>query len=267
MKKTKGMIPSVAALCAEITSRTPTLNWNTSPYRRSLSARRSLSPSRSLSLSPSFQMQTYAAVVTSPPKQPRVRQHRGNKPAWKLPNLTQSTLIIGDSNLARITNPTSKTMQIESYSGAKITHLQKLFKEYQHQEQPADIIINIGINDRENNNTNRVAQSLKDLSKIARETFPDSDIYLTTIPISNTLDLIQPNKSFNIRKLNENLNKLPLEGVRVLESDARGGWHFHTDGIHWSPRTANGIVDNWVRQVNLYKQDFRFIRKGNARII
>jgi hypothetical protein len=181
--------------------------------------------------------------------------------------LTQSTLIIGDSNLARITNPTNKTLQIESYSGAKIIHLQKLLKEYQHQEQPREIIINIGINDRDNNNTNRVAQSLKDLTRTAQETFPDSAIYLTKIPISNTLDLMKPNEAFNIRKLNENLTKLSLEGVRVLESDAIGGWFFHSDGIHWAPRTANLIVDNWVRQVNMYKQDFRLIRKGkNMRI-
>jgi hypothetical protein len=55
-----------------------------------------------------------------------------------------------------------------------------MFRNYQHQDKPKEIIINVGFNDRDSNNNNTgVAKSMTNLAQIARETFPDSEIFLT----------------------------------------------------------------------------------------
>ena len=258
--------PFVDAVSGILTPRTPSPKPNRSPGRRSRSPSRSPSPSSSRSMSPCYPVQTYAAVALSPPKITRFTRHRGNKAEWKLPRFTHSTVIIGDSNVSRIKNETgNKHLQIESYPGARICHFQAMFRKYQHQDKPKEIIIHVGINDRENNNNTVVAQSMTNLAEIARATFPDSEIFLAQNPISNIMDENRPREAYNIRKLNEHLAKITMPRVSYLDSNIRGGCFFESDGIHWCPRTANSILNKWIQQLRVYKSVFCPVQKGTAR--
>lgn len=241
---------SVPTLTSFIKSRSP------SPVRTTPPVRRSLSPNRSPSVSPTFPKQTYAAVVLSPRKSGRVNRHNGQKKDWTIPKVSQPNLIIGDSNLIRITNPTNHRVQIEAYPGAKISHMLGLVQSYQHQEKPDTITFNIGTNERENMNTNMVFQNLKDLLKATKEKFPTSKIFVAKIPVSDTLQNRKPTEAWNLTRLNGNLSKLHMEGVRVLESGSHLDVSFHTDGIHWSPRAANEILVRWMEQLEGYRRDF-----------
>jgi hypothetical protein len=205
-------------------------------------------------------------VVLSPPKQTRLTRHQGDKSEWRLPRLTSSRVIVGDSNVSRFRKEAgNKHLQIESYPGAKIHHFKRIFEDYYHSEKPKEIIISVGINDREDNNTARVAQKMKDLVKTAQTTFKDSEIYLAQIPISDALHQTKPREAENIRKINENLVLLTGEKVKVLECNVRGGCFFEPDGIHWGPRTANNILNRWMQQISLYKAGFRLILKGTTK--
>ncbi|KAL3846360.1 hypothetical protein ACJMK2_017373 [Sinanodonta woodiana] len=248
------------------TLRTPSPKPNMSPGRRSRSPSRSPSHCSSRSMSPCFPVQTYAAIALSPPKTTRFTRHHGNKAEWKLPRFTHSTVIIGDSNVSRIRNETgNKHLQIESYPGARICHFEAMFRNYQHQDKPKEIIINVGINDRDNNNNTRVAQSMTNLAQIARATFPDSEIFLTQNQVSNTMDERRPREAFNIRQLNEHLTNITMQGVSYLDSNIRGGCFFEPDGIHWCPRTANSILNKWLQQLRVYRPVFCPVQKGTAR--
>ncbi|ESO90532.1 hypothetical protein LOTGIDRAFT_164119 [Lottia gigantea] len=63
-----------------------------------------------------------------------------DKSLWKLPALKKSTLIIGSSNLNRITKTSSDT-EIHSYPGAQIHHIQSILESYDHDPKPTTIIL------------------------------------------------------------------------------------------------------------------------------
>ncbi|ESO91904.1 hypothetical protein LOTGIDRAFT_163264 [Lottia gigantea] len=72
-----------------------------------------------------------------------------DKSLWKLPALKKSTLIIGSSNLNRITKTSSDT-EIHSYPGAQIHHIQSILESYDHDPKPTTIILHIRIRTEEN---------------------------------------------------------------------------------------------------------------------
>ncbi|ESO90772.1 hypothetical protein LOTGIDRAFT_163654 [Lottia gigantea] len=63
-----------------------------------------------------------------------------DKSLWKLPALKKSTLIIGTSNLNRITKTSSDT-EIHSYPGAQIHQIQSILESYDHDPKPTTIIL------------------------------------------------------------------------------------------------------------------------------
>ncbi len=77
---------------------------------------------------------------------------------WVLPRLTRSTVIIGDSNLSRISDITSfNDLEIHCFSGMKLHTAQSEVSSYQHGPQtkdpapePKNVIVSVGINDRDN---------------------------------------------------------------------------------------------------------------------
>ncbi|ESO92317.1 hypothetical protein LOTGIDRAFT_162620 [Lottia gigantea] len=72
-----------------------------------------------------------------------------DKSLWKLPALKKSTLIIGSSNLNRITKTSSDT-EIHSYPGAQIHHIQSILESYDHNPKPTTIILHVRIRTKEN---------------------------------------------------------------------------------------------------------------------
>ncbi|ESO92689.1 hypothetical protein LOTGIDRAFT_175670 [Lottia gigantea] len=72
-----------------------------------------------------------------------------DKSLWKLPALMKSTIIIGSSNLNRITKTSSDT-EIHSYPGAQIHHIQSILESYDHDPKPTTIILHIRIRTEEN---------------------------------------------------------------------------------------------------------------------
>ena len=69
---------------------------------------------------------------------------------WRLPTLTKTVAIIGDSNLSRIEPFSHSSCQVESYPGARIEHIANLFANYDSKSVPRILILSIGINDATN---------------------------------------------------------------------------------------------------------------------
>lgn len=250
-------VPALNILDTMVRSRSP----SPSP-RRSLSpGRRSLSPVGSQTTSPTIPKQTYATIVSSPTKSGRVTRHNGPKSDWDIPKITSADLIIGDSNLAKMTNLAHKNVQVEAYPGAKIKHMIELVRNYRYQEKPKRIILSVGINDRDNSNTTAVGQSMKDLLRTTRGKFPNSEIFIAMIPISEILQINNSKAAYNLYQLNTTIPKIQIEGVKTLYTGNRDVMVFSRDGIHWSPKSAQFVLQHWYEQMDGLKQDFQQVQK------
>ena len=106
---------------------------------------------------------------------------------WVLPKLTKHTVIIGDSNLSRITDFTNNQVEIHSFPGMTLSQANKLIENYPHgadsqdpATQPRDFIISVGINDRANaSSTTRTC--INKIYYSCRRKFPNSRVCMPEV--------------------------------------------------------------------------------------
>lgn len=165
---------------------------------------------------------------------------------WSLPEITEPVLVIGDSNLQKISETPFKKIQIESYPGAKIRHITNLITQYPFKNKPQIIILSVGLNDRDNVPSSTTIPSIKNLISSTTRKFPQSSVYVPLIQYSGNLSKIQKNNltvvNDAIALIKKHATPLPilLKGFRVEEDD-----------IHWTQDTANAILRKWLKNVNL----------------
>ena len=99
----------------------------------------------------------------------------GQKSTWTLPAGQSKVIVLGDSNLSRITkvNTPSNSVEIHSYSGAKPCHFERLLSTHDTIENPSAVIINIGINSRDNKIQTTKTQ-MKKVTQSASKVFPNA---------------------------------------------------------------------------------------------
>ena len=160
--------------------------------------------------------------------------------------MQKETLIIGDSNLARIPPFTHPTVQIDSYPGATFHHINNILRKVLLNPTVTTVIISAGINNclQEQEPTTTWKQ-LQQTLKTARTIFPQATIYIPVINFSPALPL---KKRDLITKLNTSISArctfLP-EINQLLFSTVPG------DPVHWTPEAANRILNYWLEQLNL----------------
>lgn len=206
---------------------------------------------KSLSISPITPPRTFADAIKTSPTFPNHKHRPINKSNWKLPNIIKPTLILGDSNLTRITQR-DPNVQIEPYPGAKINHLIQLIQSYSHQGIPKNILFNIGINHRSHWDRNEIVQSLQTLLRVTRKQFPKSRIMFSSLIYCNALFKTHSREACNIRLFNQHINKLKGIHVRNLSTfnGDPSGFKFAKDGIHWMSETANDVFGQWLELVD-----------------
>jgi hypothetical protein len=173
-----------------------------------------------------------------------------------LPELTKHVAIIGDSNLDRITNMSNDHLDIISFLGMSLYQANKLIDGYEYgpnsskpAAQPKDIIISVGINDREN-----AGQTLRTcLNKLyfsCRRKFPNSNIWVPEV----NADLRLPGGAIQtIRVLNSHIKlRFGLDfTIPILPSNK-----FNTCDkerhpfIHWTEPCANAMLQHWLDHLN-----------------
>ena len=100
------------------------------------------------------------------------------KSAWKWPVIAEDTVVIGDSNLNRVTSSPLKDIQIECYPGIHFQNLTNMLKTQDKYKKIPKNIVNVRINDR---NSKADATATKNLTTMANKIatkYPSSDIYL-----------------------------------------------------------------------------------------
>ncbi len=181
--------------------------------------------------------------------------HSGdNKSKWPSPICSADLVILGDSNVSRITklspstNPV-KSVEYHSYSGARFTHFQNqtILKTKKPQTSPSKVILSIGINSRDNKRSTNADQIKKTISS-ATKYFPNSQIYIPLINYSPNLPNDQQQTLDYINQcLQDSVGKFPnYNTIPKLPSSFQTG----IDLIHWTQNTANAMVKHWVCHLN-----------------
>jgi hypothetical protein len=164
-----------------------------------------------------------------------------------LPPIEKSVLVLGDSNLSRITSTINKNVQIESYPGAKICHGTTLVKNYSYPAQPDKVILSFGINNRSSEPKNTSFQNLRTLIGTTLKKFPKSEIYFPLVHFSPEL----PSKEIsNITALNQ-LAQEDLRRVTIIPCIDPSQFETSVnDPVHWTKQSANSILKHWLNHLN-----------------
>lgn len=171
--------------------------------------------------------------------------HQGNKAAnWTL-QPTKPYLIVGDSNMGRLPLIHHSEVQVDAYPGAKFHHITHLFK----QKTPASpgvkvLILSVGVNNREQNNQQRIDQGIRDLMEAADDTFPNARIWLASLNWSQQLPLLA---IANLTKINTAIRKTE----RFIHPLPPGRFATESDNIHWTVTTGQEMWRFWKRLFDL----------------
>lgn len=162
------------------------------------------------------------------------------------------TLILGDSNLSRITNRPSKLTEIQSYPGARTEHMVAMLNKTQ--KQPLDskinnVVLAFGTNDANSKTPmGSIERDIKRMSTLAKSKFPRAQISLAEVVVSATspLHLVQKAEQINeiIRKIKTTqIIPRPHSARVVLEAGDRSK-------VHWTRESANMILKHWHQCLN-----------------
>ena len=169
---------------------------------------------------------------------------------WCLPEIREKILIIGDSNLAKITESPLPNIQIESFPGAKFHHISTILERAKNSKTrkiPEHVILSVGINNRNQNISNTSIPNLKTLLAKTQRVFQNSKIHIAQINYSQKLPLAE---YCGLSLINDYLAKhsgnaavLPKFPNQTLKTESG-------DPVHYTSQTANAILRHWMVHLN-----------------
>ena len=172
------------------------------------------------------------------------------KANWKWPVIKEDTLVIGDSNLGRITSLPSDQVKIECFSGAHFQNLTSMLKNLNHcrlTKKPANIIVSIGINDRASDFSKTSSRNLRTMLGHLVTKFPDSKIHLAEINYSCKLDRVEQT---NLESLNKLMSECGTDRINIIQKLQATRFNTERDNIHWVGDTANTMLRHWLTSLN-----------------
>jgi hypothetical protein len=170
-----------------------------------------------------------------------------DKTQWHLPQIIKKTLLFGSSNLSRINLDKHPDVQVECYPGANFNHFRTMVTKYKFKgkSQPDNIVLNIGINSKDQLIAS-VSNQLRNMISSIRKTFPKSKLYFVELNFSNTLTTCQKSCLNQI-----NLAVKTLRDVKIIPAIPACDFKVGQDNIHWTENTANKLYRSWMRCLNL----------------
>ena len=182
---------------------------------------------------------------------PNIHQNTNNKnKVWCLPEIREKILVLGDSNLARITESPLPNIQIESYPGAKFHNILSVLGRAKNQTSlkiPEHVILSVGINNRTQNIFNTTIPNLKSLLAKAHRVFPNSKIHIAQVNYSQNLPR---EECCHLSLINDFLEK-HSGNMAVLPKISTQALKVVTgDPVHYTSNTANTILRHWMAHLN-----------------
>ena len=161
---------------------------------------------------------------------------------WSL-NLKRKYVIIGDSNVGRISTFNHADLQIDCFPGAKFQHAGNLMEKATIAMEPELLIFSLGINNRAQRCIELTIKEIHRTYRMARSRLPHTALYFPLINFSEKLPL---EEQVHLEKINKyirdtlvSIEELPKEEFVVEE-----------DGIHWTAGTAKAMLNHWIDRLN-----------------
>lgn len=168
---------------------------------------------------------------------------------WRLPIFSPlaRTLIIGCSNISKISETRDPSVALFSFPGAKFKHFTGLFKKAKQTRQVypdvEKVVFSCGINDRCNLPLGTVHPEFKRAINSAREVFPKAQLFFVLPQWDGSLPDNEREHLFGFKKLVQTksaglvhlIPTIPLSNFLVIH-----------DKIHWTTPTANRLLNHWL---------------------
>ena len=196
------------------------------------------------------------ATVMNFPRLNKNQRGAGMHDVWEIPKVIRNILILGDSNLSRVSNHKRSDTQVASYSGLNLLRLVELFKAFKYGpfsdtpgQKPSHVVLNVGLNDRKCK-FSTIEVSLRKMILAAKATFPDSKISIYQQPFDSRLKQVERSGLLALNNAIADICKthdcncipaLPTKKFKVAESD---------NLIHWSDTCANDTMDHFFKHLN-----------------
>ena len=168
------------------------------------------------------------------------------KSSWLWPKSQKPTLVIGASNLTRITKSPSDQVEIHSYPGGRFQNFTDMLKRHdgKNVQNTKHIILHIGINDRASDPESTSIRNFKTMMGHVVDKFPNSSIHPVVINYSKKLSTLHRT---NLDKLNAAIVQYPnVQSIPKLhDSYFKIDEHDRT-GIHWNTESANAFLSHWI---------------------
>jgi hypothetical protein len=164
---------------------------------------------------------------------------------WEL-TIKKPIVIIGDSNISRISRFTDPRVQADSFPGATFHHLKGVVEKLEQHPTVEKVVLSGGLNNCLSKQLALTSwKQLQQLLKMAESKFPNAILYVPIINYSDRLDKQQ-------QSLLDQLNQKILEQCNYLPEISK--LRFHTlprDPVHWTSETANMIFNFWLDNLNM----------------
>ena len=176
--------------------------------------------------------------------------------AWKIPKITKDILILGTSNLSRISFVSRRDTQVLSYPGLKLAQMVMLLKAFAFGpkssnpgRQPSHVILSVGINDRGlSPSTNEV--ELKKVIQEAKRQFPESKIGIYQQPFDQNLS---SKEKSTLKEFSDTVQKqCKAQGLNCIPKIPQSKFAVvgRNDHIHWTENCANATVEHFFEHLN-----------------
>ena len=116
---------------------------------------------------------------------------------------------------------------------------------YKGKSQPENIVLNIGINSKNQDGTSAVNQ-LRNMVSSIRRRFPRANMYFIELKFSDRLLASQKSCLNQI-----NLAAKSIKDIKIIPALPAGKFEVGQDEIHWTEATANKLYRSWMRYLNL----------------
>ena len=174
---------------------------------------------------------------------------------WWIPKVARDILVLGTSNLSRITCVGRSDAQVVSFGGLKLGQLKQLLDRYKYGPlskspglKPSKVIISAGLCDRDLAESTNF-HNLKKVILAAKAQFPDSQIYLAQIPFSSNLPETEKKTLLAYNKAIQDLWS-KYDNVHCINHISPGKFQVGSDNIHWTVKCANAMIKHYFDSLN-----------------
>ena len=193
--------------------------------------------------------QSYPAKVH---KHPSLPCHEDKMSQWAIkPAAPEANiLILGTSNMSKITSKPRKDIEIQAFHGGRFVHMKEMLRKLPIQDEPRRVVIAMGINDSNGHGTalDVIKQEIRATAALAKSRFPHSQIIMAEINHSKMMEATSKARTLELNKTIKALSgvktiaKMNCNRITIEKKD-----RFK---VHWSEATANNIIRHWIDNLN-----------------